>query len=177
MKKILAIVVLCATVCLLGGCDFFRQLAGRPTSQDIEAKRQVLAREALVLQQREDSLRLVRAAEEERARQEADSLATLDSLRVSRTKLVPASRVASSRARLEERYCVVIGAFSVPEFAARQAGRATEAGYTALQIPFRNGLTAVGACPTNSLPEVYASLKKLRLEAFCPADAWILEKE
>ena len=44
-------------------------------------------------------------------------------------------------------------------------------------IPFRNGFTAVGCCPSDNLTEVYASLHKLREEEFCPADAWILNNE
>ena len=40
-----------------------------------------------------------------------------------------------------------------------------------------NGFTAVGCCPSDNLTEVYASLRKLREEDFCPADAWILNNE
>lgn len=177
MKKILAIASLIASVCLLGGCDFFRQLAGRPTSQDIEQKRQVLAQRAALLRQQEDSLRLVREREQELKRLEADSLAALEELHTSKVKVIPSPRVASARAELAYEYYVMIGAFSVPEFARKQASRAEQAGYTAVEIPFRNGITAVGACPSNSLAEVLSSLKKLRGESFCPAEAWILHKE
>lgn len=177
MKKILAIVALCAPLCLLGGCDYVRQLAGRPTSQDIEAKRQRLEQEALVIRQREDSLRRVREMEQARQRREADSLATLEELRGSGVKLVSSKRVVSARAELPSRYYVIVGAFSVPEFATRQAGRADKAGYPATKIPFRNGLTAVGVSPSDNLVEVFTAWKKLRSEDFCPAEAWILEKE
>ena len=74
MKKCLMISALAVSVCLLGGCDFFRQLAGRPTSQDIAAKRERIEREAEAHQRRLDSLKAVQ-------KQISDSLATLDSLR------------------------------------------------------------------------------------------------
>ena len=71
----------------------------------------------------------------------------------------------------------MIGSFSSPANAERQAGKAEQAGYPATRIPFRNGFIAVGVCPSNSLTEVYASLRKLRSERFCPKDAWILNNE
>ena len=177
MKIIKVIAALLVSICLLGGCDFFRQLAGRPTSQDIERKRVLLEQEAVRLRRQEDSLRVVREREQERLRLEADSLAALEEVRSSGVKVVPSTRVVSARAELDSQYYVVIGAFSMAELAKRQASRAEDAGYTALQIPFRNGLTAVGACPSDRLSEALASLKKLRGESFCPAEAWILHKE
>ena len=59
MKKILVITALAVSVCLLGGCDFFRQLAGRPTSKDIRAKQERIEQAARLHQQRLDSLKLV----------------------------------------------------------------------------------------------------------------------
>ena len=71
----------------------------------------------------------------------------------------------------------MVGAFSSSANAARQVARAEKAGFTATVIPLKNGISAVGVCPTNSLTEVCASLKKVRREPFCPADAWILRNE
>ena len=168
MKRLLVIAALSASICLLGGCDFFRQLAGRPTSRDIEAKRVRIEREAEAHQRRLDSLKLVQ-------KQISDSLATLDSLRNAKESLISTRQLATSRGTtLAYRYYVMIGAFSTPANAERQAGKAEQAGYPATLIPFRNGFIAVGICPSNSLTEVYASLRKLRAERFCPKDAWIL---
>lgn len=171
MKKILVIMALSATVCLLGGCDFFRSLAGRPTSREIRAKQDRIEREALLHQQRLDSLKLVQ-------KQISDSLATLDSLREAKESLISTRQLSSGgKYDIPFRYYVMIGSFSSPDNATRQAARAQEAGYPATLIPFRNGFTAVGCCPSNNLTEVYASLRKLREEEFCPADAWILNNE
>ena len=171
MKKILLITALAAAVCLLGGCDFFRSLAGRPTSRDIRAKQERIEQAAQLHQQRLDSLKQVQ-------KQISDSLAILDSLKAAKESLISTRQLASGgKYDIPYRYYVMIGSFSSQDNATRQAARAQEAGYPATLIPFRNGFTAVGCCPSNNLTEVYASLRKLREEPFCPADAWILNNE
>ncbi|MCR4859901.1 MAG: SPOR domain-containing protein [Bacteroidales bacterium] len=171
MKKTLMVSALALSVCLLGGCDFFRQLAGRPTSRDIEAKRVRIEQEAISHQRRIDSLKAVQ-------KQISDSLATLDSLRNSKESLISTKQLPTKgKYQLDYRYYVMIGAFSTPAYASRQASKAEAAGYEATLIPFKNGFTAIGICPSNSLPEVFASLRKVRREKFCPADAWILNNE
>ena len=171
MKKCLMISALALSVCLLGGCDFFRQLAGRPTSRDIAAKRERIEREAEAHQRRLDSLKAVQ-------KQISDSLATLDSLRESKESIISTRQLATRGSyQPEYQYYVMIGAFSSTANAAKQAAKAEAAGYPATTIPFRNGFFAVGICPSNSLTEVYASLRKLRKERFCPKDAWILNNE
>ena len=45
MRKVLQIAVVLLSVAMMAtGCDFFRMLAGRPTSKDIEAKREKILR-------------------------------------------------------------------------------------------------------------------------------------
>ena len=171
MKRILVITALAATVCVAGGCDFFRQLAGRPTSKQIRAKQERIEREAQQHQRRLDSLKLVQ-------KQISDSLATLDSLRNAKETLISTRQLSGGRKYdIPYRYYVMIGSFGSADNATRQAARAEEAGYPATLIPFRNGFTAVGCCPSDKLTEVYASLRKLREEDFCPSDAWILNNE
>ena len=171
MKKCMMICALALAACLLGGCDFFRQLAGRPTSRDIEAKRERIEQEAVAHQRRIDSLKAVQ-------KQISDSLATLDSLRESKESIISTKQLATRRGyQPEYRYYVMIGAFSSTTNAGKQAAKAEAAGYPATTIPFKNGFIAVGICPSNSLTEVYASLRKLRAERFCPKDAWILNNE
>lgn len=179
MRKAIIIAALAASVCLLGGCDFFRQLAGRPTSQEIAAKRVLIEQAETAARQREDSLKAAEALAREQRRQHiADSLALVDSLRRSTGRVVISSkRVDAAGTQLAYRYYVMIGAFSSPDNASRQAAKAESAGYPATKIPFKNGFIAVGICPTNSLTEAYASLKKVSRESFCPADAWIINNE
>jgi hypothetical protein len=56
MKKSM-ILMLMVALPLLTGCDFFRKLAGRPTSEDIENKRVAIMRaEEAAHQARQDSI-------------------------------------------------------------------------------------------------------------------------
>ena len=172
MRKAVIIAALAVSVCLLGGCDFFRQLAGRPSSREIAEKRARIEQEAQVQQHRQDSVEAVQ-------RQVADSLAREDSLRnaVGKTLLQTRSLPASGKQQLEYRYYLMIGSFASSANADRQAAKAAKAGYPATLIPFPGGVTAVGICPSNSLSAIYASMKNLRGEAFFPEDAWILNNE
>ena len=118
MKKCLMISALALSVCLLGGCDFFRQLAGRPTSRDIAAKRERIEREAEAHQRRIDSLKAVQ-------KQISDSLAPLDSLRESKESIISTRQLATRGSyHPEYQYYVMIGAFSSTANAAKQAAKA-----------------------------------------------------
>ena len=171
MKKLFAIASFVAVLLLLSGCDFFRKVAGRPTSDEIEAKRQLILEEEKAHEARLEELKLVQ-------KQISDSLAVMDSIRFTKTMLIGGGQLAEgSSASLEYRYYVIVGAFSARENAAALVSRATSAGYQAHLISYRNGFTAVGINPSNSISGAYAALRKVVKEPFCPADAWILDKE
>lgn len=170
MRKIRIIFLLCLTLPLLSGCDFFRKLAGRPTSEQIEQKRAMIEMELQAHQGRLDSLDAVQ-------QQLSDSLALLDSIRLSDDALVEVRQIAEqSRNTLEYRYYVIVGAFGNRENAVRFAGEIGEKGYSAELISYVNGFTAVGICPSDRLAEVYASLREVRDGGICP-DAWILDNQ
>lgn len=169
---IIPVTVLLLSASLAGGCDFLRSLAGRPTSAEIEVKREVIAREEAAYQARQDSLR--KAAE----RHKADSLAALDSIAALREKIVPKSRFGGFASEAPaHRYHIIVGAFRDEANAARRVAKIRGEGYEALPIRFRNGYTAVGVCPSNSLAGAYRSLTAIRGQDFCPADVWILTNE
>ena len=111
MRKAIVIAALAASVCLLGGCDFIRTLAGRPTSKDIDAKRMAIEQEAAAVRHRKDSIEAAASQERERIRKwVADSLALEDSLRRSGDDVVKSSeRMGVSSASLTSRYYVMIG--------------------------------------------------------------------
>ena len=167
----------CAVV-LLSGCDFLRSLAGRPTSEDLEAKRAVieLAREEARRQAELDSLERVR-------RRMADSLAALeehllDSLTQTRGTILNPTRLGGLyTTKLEAKYYIIVGAFRTRSYAERKLNKCSEAGYTATIISFRNGLLAVGVCPSDSINDTWNKLRELRGTDICPKDAWILVNE
>ncbi len=168
MKKFSAIVLLVSSLLLLGGCDLFRKMAGRPTSAEIEAKRGFIEKEQAGHRGRLDSLKMMQ-------RQISDSLEILDSIKAMKSSIVEASQLSEDvRRSLPSRYYVVVGTFGKADNAARCASRAEENGYRVTLIRYRNGFTAVGVCPSDNLPAVFSSLRVIRSEGFCP-DAWILD--
>lgn len=171
MKRILTYLLLTVVVASVSGCDFFRQLAGRPTSEDIAVKKAQIELAEARHQARLDSLKAVE-------KQAADSLAAMEAIRQSGETLVSTGRLGGLiSAQLPERYYIMVGAFSNADNADKMSSKVSAAGYEPIRIEYRNGYTAVGICPSSSLPEVYASLQKVRQEKFCPADAWILVNE
>lgn len=169
LRKILRAVIVISAVVMLPGCDFFRTLASRPTSDDIRAKRELIAAEELRRQARIDSLAAV-------AEREKDSLLLVEKIR-SRMVITPAAIGGLAAASLPYRYYIIIGTFSLHQNAEKLSQKASDAGYQSALIGYRNGFTAVGLCPSNSLLDIDGSLKVLRNETFCPKDVWILVNE
>ena len=178
MKRSVILLLACAAL-LLGGCDFVRTLAGRPTSDDLEVKRSTIERaeNAARYQARIDSLDQVLA-------HRADSLAALDAHlldSLSQTKgtiLNPTKMGGLYTTKLASRYYIVVGAFRTRSYAERKLTKCNEAGYRdATIVSFRNGLLAVAVCPSNSLNETLIKLRELRGNGICPSDGWILVNE
>jgi len=161
MRKALPIVVVLLSVVLSAtGCDFFRTLAGRPTSIDIAAKR-----EAIRLF-REDSLK--KAAQLALA----DSLAAVDSLP---SEGETHKTVVSKSGK--KRFYVIMGAFSSRDNAERCASRLKEKGYETEFFGFTEGRTAVGIGGTDDEAEVKKFLSEIKGQDFCPQGVWILDRK
>ncbi len=172
MRKSVILLML-AAVLTVTGCDFFRVMAGRPTSKDIDAKRiRIMKAEEAALQARLDSIRRV----EEKI--VSDSLSALDSLTARGVVMSDVSRLGglveeNSRAR----YCIMIGAFRDKDNARKLASKAEDAGFSAELMECRSGMIAVGVCPSDRIAQTFEDFKRLRQEAFCPKDSWILLNE
>ena len=166
-RRFFSLIIVCSLLLpVLGGCDFLRRVAGRPTSSDIEAKTEFIACEQAAAMAREE------AAARERKRV-ADSIALMDSLSRSNT-VVSGRELAHS---LEARYYVIVGSFGKESNASAFARKTEAAGYPATLIAYKNGFTAVGICPSHDIAGAAAALRKVRQESFCPAGAWILNNE
>lgn len=172
MKK--SIIFAVGLVLLVTGCDFVRTLAGRPTAAQLDQIRlEKMAAEEARHQAVLDSM--------ERAEKEmAEALAAretflLDSLAQGRgTVLNPSKLGGLFTTKLESKYYIVVGAFRNRSYAERKLKACNAAGYTATIISFRNGLLAVGICPSDSLDGTLKKLKGLRGTEVCPKDGWIL---
>ena len=139
-------------------------------------KQEVEDDEALAFQAELDSLERVR-------RRMADSLAALeehllDSLTQTRGTILNPTRLGGLyTTKLEAKYYIIVGAFRTRSYAERKLNKCSEAGYTATIISFRNGLLAVGVCPSDSINDTWNKLRELRGTDICPKDAWILVNE
>ena len=166
MKRILHLVVVLSTVVLTAtGCDFFRKLAGRPTSTDIEAMRQAIAlrEEAKVQAAQTDSIPVV-----------PDTVAAKPEV-----KTAPAKETVPSSSQVNDgkkRYYIIVASFSKVENAERCAERMAGRGYPGELLKFKGGYTAVGVLGTDDMQEAQASLKELKRQDFCPQGVWILDR-
>ena len=170
----LSVSVLILGSLLLGGCDFMRRVAGRPTSADLAAKREMIQ---------------ARQQQEEEARHEAE-LATQAVQTVAAPKpdaeAFAALRAAGCLANsvstmglklpsaLSHNYYVIGGSFAEPGNAESMAAKLLSKGYESELIPFSARRTAVGVCPSDRVEDVVASYKALIADGSVPADAWIL---
>ncbi len=153
MRRSLTIVsVLLSAALLATGCDFFRVLAGRPTSKEIEAKRVEILRA---------SVRNNHAAKKDKdAAQQDDGPST-----------------SSGTGKEKKRFYVIMGAFSSRENAERYAEKIKEYGYEPEFFGFKEGRTAVGIGGTDDPEEAKAFMNKLKGQDFCPGGVWILDRK
>ena len=164
--------------CLVSGCDFFRTLAGRPTSREIAAKRHRIE----LSRQREADYRdsLERARLDSVARTQkaaADSLHALDTL-LSIGKYHKASSYRNiPQSRLRSRYALVGGVFSSADNAGRLEAKYKAAGYDAYVLRYYSGLCAVLVSPCDSISRMLEVYRSTRSLPFSSEQSWVLVNE
>lgn len=182
MKKS-CILILLAALIMAQGCDFFRKVAGRPTSDDIEAKKEQIAhvQEKMAEHAREqarlDSIKIAmehaRLAEEQAARDSVDALSSIREKGFMMYDIKSLKGLASGE--LKHRYYVVVGSFkdagNAEKFVAKLSG---EPGMDPVKVHFRTGMVAVGVCPRNKVAQVASVIDDVKAKSFCPKDAWVL---
>jgi hypothetical protein len=172
MKKSSLLLVLLMPL-LLTGCDFLRAVAGRPLSGDIEKKRiEIIKAEEDALQAHLDSIR------QAELKVVNDSIAAMDSLAAYGVLMSGPERLGGLAAtELESRYYIIVGAFRESANARKLFESASAKGYSPVLISCRNGMIAVGLCPSDRIVEVRESYEALKNETFFPKEAWILVSE
>ena len=176
-QKLKEYILIFLTVMLtVTGCDFFRKVAGRPTSEDIEMKR----------------LEMMWDLEEKAAKEKAykdsvakaqqalkDSAAALDYLQQNRVSVITPQKLGGMLTKdLKSGYYVVLGSFKSGANAQALLYKVRAAGnYSPVLVTFRNGMVAVAAYPSDKVQDAVAHLKELKTQDFCPPDAWILKNE
>lgn len=163
--------MLMVTLTVVTGCDFFRKLAGRPTTEDIENRRVAIMRaEESARQARQDSIK--------REHQKiVDSLAVMDSLKLQKCIMHDTSALGGLQSPVDARYYIIVGSFRSRANAEALMNMEAVRKYSPVMVTFNTGLIAVGVAPSDLITAVYSSLSQLRAEKFCPADVWILVNE
>ena len=178
------ILLFAAVVMTVTGCDFFRKIAGRPTSDVIEVKRQEMVAdlEAKAVREKaiQDSLDLV-------AKHEADSMEAWRFIEENDIRIYPASGLGGV---LEDglnyfdfyegtHYRVIVGSFKDNANADKMVAKVWEVGEAiglwAHKIRMRNGMIAVAVRPTNRIQGAIWGIDDLKNCGICPPDVWILK--
>lgn len=180
MKK--SFLLLSGAMIMLTGCDFFRMLAGRPTSEDIENKRvEIIKAKEAAQKARQDSIARV---ELEVRKAVQDSIDACTFIAENKITLYTVARLGGiqhdglSGSATGSRYRVVLGSFREKSNADKLAASIYAAGdYQPHLISLRNGMIAVAACPSDKIQNVVSGFKSLKMHKECPSDAWILKVE
>ena len=162
MRRVLPVIVLVLSVALMAtGCDFFRVLAGRPTSKDIESKRELILRSS------------EQPVSTGQAEAKPDTVVAAP-IRPAGDKDPSTSSGAGTE---KKRFYVIMGAFSSRENAEKYAARIKGFGYEPEFFGFTEGRTAVGIGGTDDQEEAKAFMKELKGQDFCPEGVWILDRK
>lgn len=181
MKKSI-LPILLAVMLTVTGCDFFRMVAGRPTSKDIEKKRiEIMKAEEAVLQARIDSIAKVEAEAQKALQDSVEALAYISENRItlhSSSRLGGIEKDELTDPTSGTMYRVILGSFKDRGNAEKLLAKVGQAGdFWPHLIVLHNGMIAVAACPSDRIQNVVWGLKELKTSDVCPADAWILKCE
>ena len=171
MRKI-GFLLLGLTLLTVTGCDFFRILAGRPTSSEIEEIRAEIRR---VEKARRDSLELVRLERERDSLARVDSIVAMDSIVKNAGPLLsPEKFKGLLSGDFDTRYCIIVGSFRTKSNAVGFLKKVKQRGYNAGMYTFNSGWYAIGVCPSDHIREVQRSLKSISEDGFFPRGTWVL---
>ena len=172
-SRILSISAFVLLMLSLTGCDFFRAMAGRPTSAEIAARAERIAQHEENVrkeQARKDSVAAVQQALEAR-KAAAASIETLGYI------VRPSDQVKSLHGiRLEHAYSLMIGTYHNVDNAEKLAVSIREQGFPTDVIRYFSGAVALGTCATDDPVEFIQFMEKVKGQSFCRPDAWILKK-
>ena len=193
MKKLIQTVLILIPVALAAtGCDFFRKLAGRPTSDQIAAMA-----EAIRL---EESARIADSLRKALAEPQEDSAATTP------TPATPAAQAASTPTASSpvtatttpaaaapatapsapataapapagdlKRFYVVMASFGNSANANKYASILEAKGYPATILK-RGSYQVVAVCGTDDEAAIKQSFDEIRRQDFCPQGVWIIDR-
>ena len=180
MKKLIQTVLILIPVALAAtGCDFFRKLAGRPTSDQIAAMA-----EAIRL---EESARIADSLRKALAEPQEDSAATTPapatpaaqaaSTPTASSPVTAATTPAAAPAPAGDlkRFYVVMASFGNSANANKYASILEAKGYPATILK-RGSYQVVAVCGTDDEAAIKQSFDEIRRQDFCPQGVWIIDR-
>lgn len=170
MKKLTIYFVLALIFSTLTSCDFLRSVAGRPTSEQLAAKRQMIERREVEIRdsiRREEQIRKFEAEEAEGRQMLADA-----GFRTNNVFSFGAPLEA-----LEHKYYVIIGVYRNSLTADEQVKSVSASGFFPSRIYFDGGIQAVVLCHSDRLKEIATTLNEARAGKVCPKDSWVYINE
>lgn len=173
MKKVTTIILILSFL-TLQGCDFLRRVAGRPTSDDLQAK-------AHAIELRDKSVSDSLERERERIRQElvAAEAARLDSLETVRqfeqmdVRLSSVFTYGAPLVPLQHKYNMICGVFRKADVARRHFNKLEQIGFEPAFIDFEGGVKALCVASSDRLSDLYAVYVHGRNIKAIPADSWV----
>ena len=169
MKKLLQTVLILLPVALTAtGCDFFRRLAGRPTSDQIEAMAEAIRLDESA--RIADSLR--KAVADTTPAKEAPAQAIS-----AQEPPVQSAPAAAAPAKTDElkRFYIVMASFGSVSNADKYASTLEAKGYPATILQ-RGGYKVVAVCGTDDEAAINKSFEEIKRQDFCPQGVWIIDR-
>lgn len=173
MKKVTTIILILSFLALQS-CDFLRRVAGRPTSDELQAK-------AHAIELRDKAVSDSLERERERVRQEivAAEAARLDSLETVRqfeqmdVRLSSVFTYGEPLAPLQHKYNMICGVFRKPDVARKHFNKLDEIGFEPAFIEFKGGVKALCVASSDKLSDLYAVYVHGRQIKAIPANSWV----
>ena len=181
MKKLIQTVLILIPVALAAtGCDFFRKLAGRPTSDQIAAMAEAIRLEESA--RIADSLRKALAEPQEDSAATTPAPATPAAQAASTptasspvTAATTPAAAASAPAGDLKRFYVVMASFGNSANANKYASILEAKGYPATILK-RGSYQVVAVCGTDDEAAIKQSFDEIRRQDFCPQGVWIIDR-
>ena len=152
MKAIRIASVLALVVMLVSGCDFFRAMVGKPTSEDMERMR-------------------IQKEKQARKEREQDSLAKVQQMLLEQQRAQALENSLSNTGR----YHIVLGSFKVADNAQKMNEEIVRRGYTPRIITFNNGFEVVSVAHYDNYFKALKEMEKIQEWDICPEDIWIYD--
>ena len=188
MKKLIQTVLILIPVALAAtGCDFFRKLAGRPTSDQIAAMAEAIRleesariadslRKALAEPQ-EDSAATTPAPSTPAAQAASTPTASSPVTATTAPATAPSAPATAAPAPAGDlkRFYVVMASFGNSANANKYASILEAKGYPATILK-RGSYQVVAVCGTDDEAAIKQSFDEIRRQDFCPQGVWIIDR-